>query len=219
MNPCSALCQLRLATKRFWSLTAAIVALGFFVLPARAVNPALSGSLTVPFLFQPDDPNVSGDQSYWYWSGGISGGMSLSVPSAMEITTSVLGNLNWSNPNNWNKFPLDTGGLSIGTSGSGTWNVSLNGGSPYLNVLGLAGPTEGTVQTQVDFTNIDGSGGPVEFGSATIPSNTVATKYNATIPSGAHMNIDQVPTLQNLTINSGLQSITADSASRSEMVS
>src|SRR5690242_13051093 len=123
-----------------------LLALALVVNSARAVNPALSGSLTVPFLFQPDDPNTSGDQSYWYWSQGISGSLSLSVPSPMEITTSVLGNLNWSNPNNWNKFPLDTGGLAISTSGSGTWNVSFNGGSPYLDVLGPAGPTEGTVQ-------------------------------------------------------------------------
>ena len=34
-------------------------------------------------------------------------------------------------------------------------------------------------------------------------SNSVNTRYNATLPAGAHLNLDQVPTLQNLTVNSG----------------
>src|SRR4051812_15790914 len=88
----------------------------YCVEPVRAVNPALSGNLTVPFVFVPDDPDQPGNQSYWYWSQTISGSIGLSVPPVMEITTSVLGNLNWSNPNNWNTFPLDTGGLFIGQS-------------------------------------------------------------------------------------------------------
>src|SRR3954452_22217856 len=77
-----------------------LIATALFVSPARAVNPSISGSLTVPFLFSPDDPNSPGNTSFWYWSGGISGGLSLSVPSVLEITTSVLGNLDWSKPNN-----------------------------------------------------------------------------------------------------------------------
>jgi hypothetical protein len=193
----------RLPATHHFGAFLALVVLTLFTNPARAVNPALSGSLTVPFLFSPDDPNAEGDQSFWYWSGGISGGISLSVPSVMEITTSTIGNLDWGNPNNWNKFPLDSGGLFIGQSGSGTYNVAINGGSPYLDVLGLSGPTEGTVATRVDFTNIHGSGTVDGFGSAFVPSNVVATKYNATIPSGAHMHFDQIPALQNLTINSG----------------
>ncbi len=171
--------------------------------PAVAVNPSLSGSLVVPFLFHPDDPDVVGDQAYWYWSGGIGGSISLSAPTVLEISTAAVGNLNWSNPNNWSKFPLDTGGLSISSSGSGSYNASVNGGSPYLNVLGPSGPTEGTVGTQVVFANIHGSGSVDGFGGATVSSNTVATKYNATIASGAHLNFDQIPTLQNLTVNSG----------------
>lgn len=184
---------------------AVVVVMAAIAFPASAVavNPSLSGSLMVPFAFMPDDPNVEGNQSYWYWTQGISGGINLSVPAVLDITTSVLGNLNWGNPNNWNKFPLDTGGLFISASGSGTYSASVNGGSPYLNVLGLAGPTEGSVATQVVFTNIDGSGGVVESGSAIIASNIEATKYNASIPSGAHMHFDQIPTLQNLTIHSG----------------
>src|SRR4051794_22740884 len=192
-----------LALSHYSSAALAFLALSLLVNSAAAVNPSLSGSLTVPFLFSPDDPNSAGDQSFWYWSQTISGGISLSVPSVMEITTSGLGNLDWSKPANWNKFPLDSGGLSIGSSGSGSYSVSINGGSPFLDVLGLGGPTEGTAYSRVDFTNIHGSGTADGFGSAIVLSNTVATKYNATIPSGAHMNFDQIPTLQNLTVNSG----------------
>ena len=181
----------------------ALVVMALFVSPARAVNPSISGSLTVPFLFSPDDPDTPGNQSYWYWSGGISGSISLSVPAVMEITNSVLGSgLDWSNNNNWNTFPLDSGQLFIGTSGSGTYNVSVNGGSPTLNVLGLGGgPTEGTVQTRVDFTNIHGSGSVDGFGSATVLTNTVSTKYNVTIPAGAHVTGASGSNVQNLTIS------------------
>ena len=186
-----------------WGLCAAVLlSIGLTVSPAAAVNPAVSGSLTVPFIFVPDDPEQPGNQSYWYWSQGISGGISLSVPSVMEITTSVLGSgLDWSNNNIWNTFPLDSGGLSITASGSGTYNVSVNGGSPTLNVLGGGGgPTEGTVQTRVDFSNIHGSGSVDGFGSATILSNIVPTKYNVTIPAGAHVT-GTGSNVQNLTIN------------------
>jgi hypothetical protein len=193
-------------TGHAWGLRAAVIlSIGICVSPAAAVNPSLSGSLTVPFIFVPDDPEQPGNQSFWYWSESISGGISLSVPSVLEITTSVLGSgLDWTDNSNWNTFPLDTGGLSITASGSGTYNYSVNGGSAFLNVLGLGGgPTEGTVQTRVDFTNIDGAGGGNDFGSATVVSNVVATKYNVTLPTGAHMNDNASPTLQNLTVNSG----------------
>ncbi len=188
---------------RLFCSAVVLVVMVLFVSRAHAVNPSISGSLTVPFLFSPDDPDSPGNTSFWYWSGGVSGGLSLSVPSVLEITTSVLGNLDWSKPNNWNKFPLDSGGLFISSSGSGTYSVTVNNGSHYLDVLGLSGPTEGTVQSRVDFSNIHGSGTVDGFGAATVLSNVVPTKYNVTIPSGAHMNFDQIPTLQNLTVNSG----------------
>jgi hypothetical protein len=179
-----------------------LVVMVLFVSPARAVNPSISGSLTVPFLFVPDDPDTPGNQSYWYWSGSIGGGISLSVPAVMEITTSVLGSgLDWNNPNIWNTFPLDSGGLFIGSSGSGTYSVSVNSGSPNLNVLSSGGPTEGTVQTRVDISNIHGSGTVDGFGGATVLSNTVATKYNVTIPAGAHVTGSSSSNVQNLTIN------------------
>jgi hypothetical protein len=190
-----------LACPHFCSAVA-LVAMVLFASPARAVNPSVSGTLTVPFLFVPDDPDTPGNQSYWYWSGGISGSLGLSVPSVMEITNSVLGSgLDWNNPNIWNTFPLDSGGLFIGNSGSGTYNVLVNSGSPNLSVLGLSGPTEGTVQTRVDISNIHGSGSVDGFGGATVLSNTVATKYNVTIPAGAHVIGYPASNVQNLTIN------------------
>src|SRR5947208_4602050 len=94
-------CSQQHVSARLWTLAKtcsaalALFALALIANPVWAVNPSLSGSLTVPFLFSPDDPNTPGDQSFWYWSQTISGGISLSVPSVMEITTSGIGNLDW----------------------------------------------------------------------------------------------------------------------------
>jgi hypothetical protein len=181
-----------------WGLRAAVIlSIGICVSPAAAVNPSLSGNITLHFALHPDDPETPEvNESFWYFDGW-SGGIGLSVPSPLEITTVGGGNLNWSDTGSWSTFPLDLGGLSIGHTGSGSWTAVINDGQANLNVLQGSGPSESTVFTTVDFTNVH-NGGPF-----TVVSNTVNTRYNVTLTSGVQMNDNYIPTLENLTVSSG----------------
>src|SRR4051812_36281782 len=72
--------------------------------PAAATDPALSGSVNVVFSFHPDDPNTSGDQSYWYFDH-VDNNMVLSIPPVIDTTIKPsaigAGTLDWSDKTIW----------------------------------------------------------------------------------------------------------------------
>lgn len=193
------------------SVTAAFAVISCILAAAtvEAVNPSLSGSVSVHFTFIPDVPEIPGDQSYWSWSG-VSGSLSLAIPSVIEtsIKPSVIGPtpLNWYNPANWTQPTLDMGGVFIGQSGNGTHTATTNYGSSTLDVFRGFGPVEGAATyTQVDITHAAGAGEPAHYPDFdSVLSNHATTKFNVTIPSGAQVHANQYQIIvENLTIQSG----------------
>jgi hypothetical protein len=195
------------------SLIVAMASFGLLVSPAAAVDPSLSGSIAVQFGFQPDDPGNPLDTSYWYFSG-FSGAITLTLPSVLDISAKPgPGTLSWADEANWTSFPLNTGGLSINASPpqGGSFTATVNDGSANLDVLRGSGPTESQTQTNIGFTNITPSGaGPCPTCGFAVYSNVANTKYNVTLPAGAHLNNDQFEVnVQNLTVNAGASMLNA----------
>jgi hypothetical protein len=171
--------------------------------PVTATGPSLSGNVSVNFVFVP------GDQSYWAWSNAT-GSLTLSIPSTIDtsIKASVVGpaTLNWSTPGNWTQPALDTSGVSVGQTGSGTFDYSVNFGSPTLDVFRGFGPGEDrSTFSEVDITHASGAGEPLHYPDfATVQSNFASSKFNVTIPSGASVHNDQFEvTVENLIVQSG----------------
>jgi hypothetical protein len=189
----------------FCSLIVATASFGLLFSLAAAADPSLSGSVQLNFAFQPDDPNVPGDQSFWYFDGH-SGAITLTLPSVLDISAKPgPGTLNWADATNWTTFPLDTSGLSISQTGSGSFTATVNNGNANLDVLLGLGPSESQTLTNIGFTNITPSGsGPCPTCVFAVYSNNSNTRYNVTLPTGAHLNNNQFEvSLQNLTVNSG----------------
>jgi hypothetical protein len=188
---------------------AAIALLGLYISPTEAANPNLSGYLSVNFDYYPGNPNNPDDHSYWYWNG-VSGSLSLAIPSVINTTIkpSVIGptTLYWADAGNWTQPPLDTGGVSIGQSGSGTYNASINHGQSTLDVFRGFGPVEGAqTLSQVDITQASGTGQSLHYPDfSTAQSNFATSKFNVTIPSGARVSNNQYQVIvENLAVQSG----------------
>jgi hypothetical protein len=175
---------------------------------ARADIPTLSGSVTVVFHFLPQgDP-----EGRWYYDH-TDGSLALTVPAVIDIAIKpeVIGpgTLDWTDKNNWTQPLLDTTGVSIGQAGSGTYTATINAGSATLDVLqsaGLSGPSETDVfRSNVRITQARGGGDSVD-NSAEVDSNFTSTKFNVTIPTGAHVSQNTggfSSTVENLAVASG----------------
>ena len=190
-------------------VVSAFVVACFSISPANATGPSLSGFISVNFVFSPDNPAIPGDQSYWYWNG-VSGSLTLTIPSVINtmIKPSVIGptTLYWANAGNWTQPPFDMGGVSIGQSGSGSYNASINYGQSTLDVFRGFGPVEGAQTfSQVDITQASGTGESLHYPDfSTVQSNFATSKFNVTIPSGAQVSNNQFQVIvENLTVQSG----------------
>src|SRR5436190_14547946 len=137
----------------FYAIVSA--AIGICVGHAAAADPAITGTLSVPFSF--DTSNNA-----YYWPEFINGSYTLSIPPVLDISinSSALGptTLDWTNKNNWTTFPLDSSGFSVTNNCCGSYSVKINNNDANLDVLGLSGPTENTAYTKVEILNIHGSG-------------------------------------------------------------
>ena len=174
-----------------------------------ATGPSLSGSVAANFTFVADNPDEPGDQSYWVWNNAT-GSLTLSIPSTIDTTikAAVIGpaTLNWSTAGNWTQPALDMSGVSVGQIGSGTFDYSINFGSPTLDVFRGLGPGENrSTFSEVDITHASGTNQPVHYPDFdTVQSNQASSKFNVTIPSGASVHNDQFGvTVENLTVQSG----------------
>ena len=178
-------------------VAAVIVSLGLFVSSTSAADPTLTGNITLSFQFEENSDHTGGTWNYT----GESGSLLLTVPAILNISAVPgPGTLNWAQAANWTTFPLDTSGFSISVNGGGTYSDVLNNGSSLLNVLGGIGPTESTAQTNVQFTSINGD----PSAGFSVFSNTVATHFDVTLPTGAHLSDNQFQvSLHNFTVNSG----------------
>jgi hypothetical protein len=194
-------------------ITTISIVIAFFSATVEATNPSLSGAVTVIFTFHPDDPNNPDDFAYSSYAGET-GSLTLAIPSVIETTIkpALIGPtpLNWDDTANWVQPPLDTSGLSIGQTGSGTYNATVNYGSSTLNVFRVGyGPSsfDSFTFTQVDITNANGTNEPPHSpDSGTVASNSLAHyTFNATIPTGAQVHTTGAAniTLENLTVQSG----------------
>ena len=189
-------------------LSAYVVA-SFSISPAVATSPSLSGSAAANFVYVPDNPDLPGDQSYWFWNGAT-GSLTLSIPSVIDTTIkpSAIGAtpLNWYDSTIWTQPILDMSGLSVGQNGSGTYNATVNYGSSTLDVFRGFGPRENAdTFSQVDFTNASGAGEPPHYPDFdSVLSSHATSKFNVTIPTGAQVNGNQFEiTVENLTVQSG----------------
>ncbi len=162
-----------------------------------AADPTLTGNITLSFQFEENSDHTGGTWNYT----GESGSLLLTVPAILNISAVPgAGTRNWAQAANWTTFPLDTSDFPSVSMGGGTYSDVLNNGSSLLNVLGGIGPTESTAQTNVQFTSINGD----TSAGFSIFSNTVATHYDVTLPTGAHLSDNQFQvSLHNFTVNSG----------------
>lgn len=173
---------------------------------AGATDTAVSGSVVVRFEYNPAPPGN------WYLDG-ITNTMSLTIPPIFDITVnpSAIGpTVNWADTSTWALPALDMSSLVVTHSGSGSYTAVVNEGQPTLDVLknsGGYGPSEG-IQTfvRVNITNVQPAGQNPISGTYPLNSNFVSSKFNVTIPAGAHVAPPvnaASPTLENLTIQSG----------------
>jgi Dockerin type I domain len=177
----------------------ALAALGWIVVSpatATAAGPTLSGVIDLEF----DRPLA--DSFTWVYEGYV-GAITLNVPTLnITIDPSVIGpgSLNWSNSSNWNQFTLSTFGLLVTTEGNGSYVTHINNDAPNFDVLSGHGPTQTTASANIYF----GFFGNTQVGATPpIVSNTAIVRFDATIPEGAHVVVDQPQvTLHNLTVNS-----------------
>lgn len=170
----------------------------------------VSGPVTVNFGFHSN----GGDDGYWAVDS-ITNGMVLTIPPVWNLTVAPAaigpGTVNWADKSTWSLPTLDSSSLAIGHTGSGSFTSQINhGNTTTLDVLMNAqgtGPTEGAITyVAVDLLNITPSGQPPANGDTEEDSNQVSSKFNVTIPTGAHViqpDGANAPTSENLTVQSG----------------
>jgi hypothetical protein len=186
-----------------------IIALILSVAPVDAADPSISGAVVVQF----GNHSCGMDCTYWALDG-ISNSMLLTIPAVTDITVNpaAIGpaTVSWSDTSTWSLPTIDMSGFSVGQTGSGSFTATVNGGKSTLDLLvnaGGAGPSEGdSTFFRVELTNVQPSGQPSGTGTNVQDSNFVSTKFNVTIPTGAHVNQPtpaSAPIVENLTIQSG----------------
>jgi hypothetical protein len=175
---------------------AALAALGWSSLPATAASPTLNGFIDLQF----DRPLP--DSFLWVYEGYV-GSINLNAPTLnISIDPSAIGpdSLNWSNSSIWTPVTLNGLGLFVTSEGNGSYVTHINNDAQYFDVLHGHGPTQTTASTSVYF----GFFGTTQVGvTAPINSNTAVVRFDADIPEGARVVVDQPQvTLHGLTVES-----------------
>ncbi len=178
-----------LKSRRFALSCLAGFALINFVASRANAQATLTGHVILNFGFHSTGP----DDGYWA-TDSIDNTLKLTIPTVWELTLKPSaihsGTLQWNDSSIWAMPSLNTSGVTISHTGSGSFTSSINQGDSTLNVLlegtQLTGPTEGVLTySRVDLLNITPAGQPPSTGDTEEDSNQVMSNFNITIPAGA----------------------------------